>query len=320
MTQQSSPPGPARDVALREVPKWADRYARSRVLLLLLVSAIGLGVSGPISALSAGAVVAWRGGNIVLGLALLAADLAFCAYCLWLVLSKRLKAWVVSCDAWLYRNEGQAAPAAQTIKATWLDTAVGLAFAALACATPIVCTHSGIPIRYLQPVTAAYLVPLIVYQSYRRMLPPVMPLWAALYAAHAILVLAGVPLLANLGPLVSVMLPMGGYLLVAMLASHVYGRYALRRLRRLVRAEGDEEGAQADGGGGDGDGDGVLTPRPPLPRARRSGEGGQGNGDGDDCRGLGTAPTEGEAGPSHFSPGGRGASATQAGGGADGGA
>ena len=61
-----------------------------------------------------------------------------------------------------------------------------------------------------------------------------MPLWAALYTAHAILVLAGVPLLANLWPMWNVCLPLSGYGFVAMLLSHLYSRYALRKLRNLA--------------------------------------------------------------------------------------
>ena len=236
MTQPNSPPDPTRDSDLRDIPKWADRYARNRVLLLLSMVVISMGVSAIIAGLNEAAVVAWRGGNIALGLALLVAGLAFCACCLWLVLSKRLNAWAVSANAWLYRNEGQAAPAAKAMQPTRLGNAAGWVFAALVCATPIVCTESGIPIRYLQPVTAAYLVPLVVYLWYRRTVfsTPEKLLWAGLYAAHAVLVLAGVPLLANLGPMLSVILPMAGYRLVAMLLAHAYSRYALRRLKRLA--------------------------------------------------------------------------------------
>ena len=231
-----APPDPSYDSDLREIPKWADRYARHRLLPVLFTGGINMGVAAIIGALSAGAAIAWRDGHIALGLALTIADIGFCAWWLWMAFSKRLNAWTAAGNAWLYRNEGQAAPAASTRQPTRLDKAAGWTFGALVCATPILCTHSGISIRYLQPLTAAYTVPFMVYLCYRQRTcsTPLMLLWPGLYGVHAILVLAGVPLLANLGPLLSVILPMAGYQLVAMLASHAYSRYALRRLKRLV--------------------------------------------------------------------------------------
>ena len=161
MTQPNPPPDQTRDTDLREIPKWADRYARNRVLLELCRYGIHMVVAGIMVALIAGAASAWVKGHSALGIALFVANLAFWAW-LWLVLSKRLDTWTTAGTAWLYRNEGEAARAAPAMQPTRLDKAVVYTFGALACATPLVSVCSGISLRYLQPVTAAYLVPLIV--------------------------------------------------------------------------------------------------------------------------------------------------------------
>jgi hypothetical protein len=59
-------------------------------------------------------------------------------------------------------------------------------------------------------------------------------LWALLYTLHALLILAGAPIVFhgkwwNL----NLALPVFGYGILSLLAGHIYSRVALRRLRRL---------------------------------------------------------------------------------------
>jgi hypothetical protein len=239
----------AGQTSLREIPQWADRYARHRVLAVLFMVAIAMGVAALIGALTAGAVIAWRGHHRAVGSVLLATDLAFCVWWLWLVRSRRIDALVAAANRWMYRKEGEAAPAAPASQETRLDKVVALAFAIAICATPMVCERVHLPLRYLQPLTAAYLLPFMVYRSYRQRLFPtqLMLLYPGLYAVHALLVLAGVPLLANIHPIMSALLPIVGYQLLAVLVAHLYSRYALRRLRTLTRRTSGE-GSEADGG------------------------------------------------------------------------
>lgn len=237
------------DSSLKEIPKWADRYARHRVLAMLVGVVVFMGAAAIIGGLSAAAGVAWQRGHLVLAGTLLAADLAFCAWWVWLVLSRRLNTVFERAQGWLYRGEGEVAPAAPPVKPTRLNTIVGVAFAVAVCATPILCDAIDLPTRYLQPLTAIYLVPFTVYLCYqqRRFSTSLMLLWPALYTLHTLLVLAGVPLLANLHPIMAVLLPMIGYELIALLSAHLYSRYALHRLRTLARVTDGQEG-HANGG------------------------------------------------------------------------
>jgi hypothetical protein len=64
-----------------------------------------------------------------------------------------------------------------------------------------------------------------------------MLLWPALYAIHAALILSGLSLGFLERPSVSILFPVTVYGIIAALASHIYGRFALRKLRRLAQAD-----------------------------------------------------------------------------------
>jgi len=233
--------------SVRAIPRWTDRYARHRALAVgfLVCATIGAAMA-LIMALALATALAWGRHQTALGLALLVAALAGCGAALWFALGGRLRALMETALAWADRKEGGTVPNAPT-KPTKLDTTLGWVLMALMCATPMVCTLSGLPVRHLLPLTAAYTMPLIAYLCYRgQFLTPVMLLWPALYTVHSLLVLAGVPLLTHLGPMMSVLVPLIGYQLVAVLVAHLYSRYALRRLKDAARAVALEGGGASD--------------------------------------------------------------------------
>ena len=110
------PAAPDRDANLREIPKWADRYARHRVMLVLLSMVVFIAAFAVIWGLSVLASIAWRADHVPLATVLMVADLAFCAWWVWLCLSRRRQiALTERANRWLYRNEGEAAVAAQPL-------------------------------------------------------------------------------------------------------------------------------------------------------------------------------------------------------------
>lgn len=109
-----------------------------------------------------------------------------------------------------------------------------------------------IPIRYMQPVSALYCVPFLVILSFlmRPAVGRLALLWPALYGLHAILIVAGVPILmTGKWEGLNVLIPVAGYGLLSGLVGHLYSRYALRRLKRAARS-GLAGGDQAVGGQG----------------------------------------------------------------------
>jgi len=91
----------------------------------------------------------------------------------------------------------------------------------------------------MQPISAIYCVPFLVFLAYilRGEASPLMMLWPALYALHAILIVAGAPIVfAGRWNGLNMLIPGAGYGLLVGLLGHVYSRFALRRLRKAARA------------------------------------------------------------------------------------
>jgi hypothetical protein len=155
--------------------------------------------------------------------------------------TKRLQAAVQALCVRLYESDGQVVvPGVPRAYRVWTQIIVILA-AALMIVTPMLVQAIHVSARYLQPVVAAYMVPVLFALHTRRgmMGGPLMLLWPVLYALHALLLLAGVPLPAPQDAMMNALVPLSAYGAVAILASHAYSRYALRRLRRLAKVPGD---------------------------------------------------------------------------------
>ena len=74
---------------------------------------------------------------------------------------------------------------------------------------------------------------------------PIFLLQPVLYAIHAILILAGVPLFftGSIGPSLNLALPYIVYGLVPFIVGHIYSRYALKKLKDVTHIQeraGDE--------------------------------------------------------------------------------
>jgi hypothetical protein len=75
-------------------------------------------------------------------------------------------------------------------------------------------------------------------------------LWPALYAAHAILIVAGAPIVfSSPWDSLNMVVPTIGYGLLAALVGHFYSRVALRRLKSLTQSQIANSSEEADDGG-----------------------------------------------------------------------
>jgi hypothetical protein len=197
---------------------------------------------GPIGALTAVAAVAFKARQLPLGVALGVLDLALCVGWLWWALSGRGGAMVRRVSARFYAADGEAVPLAQTSRIPRGTKVFPWLFCVLVPLTPVVGQELHVSLRLLLPLEALYVVPFGVYAWFLQggRSAPMMLLAPGLYAVHAILVAAGVPLLTNLPTTLAVLAPFPAYQVVAVIASHLYGRWALRRLRALAQAAGAE--------------------------------------------------------------------------------
>jgi hypothetical protein len=231
------------DGDLAEIPKWAQRYARNRTLGVAWMLAVFLVVPCAMTGLALGCGWLFRQGQRPLGVAGAVLLIGLTLWWVWF-LAVGIRGFAAYVGRRLHADEGTAvaaggAPCVAGRATRWIAPV----FLACVGATAILVGLGSIPLRFTQPVTALYGVPFMVYLVLvqRQAVSPFLLLWPLLYAVHAALIVAGLPLnLPERYAGLDVVIPLAGYGVLAALVGHVYGRYALRRLRRLTR---DPEGA-----------------------------------------------------------------------------
>jgi hypothetical protein len=232
------------DAGLREIPKWARRYAQNRtlpVLASLLVFAAGYAVFGGLSYLTAWA---YKAGERFLAAAAMLVLSGFAVWWLWFCFVGGPAIMRRICQRLYQREGGVIAGTSQAEEHKRLPLGV---FVFLFCVVASIGLGflGFLPIRFMQPISALYVVPFMCYLGLKMhgTGSPFMFLWPALYGVHAVLIVAGAPI--RLGPAFDIIVPTVGYGLIAALAGHIYSRIALRRLRAL--AASPESGSAADG-------------------------------------------------------------------------
>lgn len=220
---------------LREITRWARRYAQNRTLPVVvghLVFIVGGLVFAGLSCLTVHFHLSGQRAYAILSVSLLGGLALF-----WLWFSFATANRMISrASDLLYRHEGKVTGGPwlweEGQKAPWPAFVLLLIFAAAHTDLGFV---GVLPIEYLQPISAIYVVPIMVYIGLTRtpeQQSPFMVLWPVLYGIHAILIAVGVPI--SRGPAFDVLFPVVGYGLIASLAGHIYSRFALRRLRALA--------------------------------------------------------------------------------------
>jgi hypothetical protein len=94
----------------------------------------------------------------------------------------------------------------------------------------------------MQPVSALYVVPFLVflYCWQRPKVGPIALLWPSLYSIHAILIVAGVPIVFDKPwTALNMLIPIAGYGILCGLLGHVYSRYALKKLKSAAHLQED---------------------------------------------------------------------------------
>ena len=244
------------DDEVREIPKWARRYAQNRtlpVLVFLVICVAGWAVFAGLSLLTG---FAYLFGLRVLAIASMTALCAFTAFWIWFSFFGAAPL-IDRISQWLYRREGSV-----TIGIPQVGfPQVGFPPKAehkrllLVAFVYMFCVLAGVglgfmevyPMSLIQPASALYVVPFLCYLGWRlrahRIGSPFMFLWPMLYAIHAVLMVAGAPI--SMGPMFDMLVPIFGYGFLSALAAHLYSRIALRRLRHL--GVGSDSGQPAQG-------------------------------------------------------------------------
>ncbi len=238
------------EAGLQEIPNWARRYAQNRTLRMVVFS--GIFIAGAALFAGLGHLAAWalRSGSRPLMWASLAVLCICIGWWLWFAFFSGPRI-IRRITERLYRGEGSVSMggAPDTELPRVPNLAIGLLI--LLASAQMLLTHQGlVPERYVQPVSALYVIPFMLWVGLKLHPQPQSPfvfLWPVLYVIHGALILAGVPI--SRGLWFDIFVPVVGYGFIAALAGHIYSRFALRRLRALSASPGasDQHEGENDG-------------------------------------------------------------------------
>ena len=226
---------------LKEIPKWSRRYAQNRSLTILTILIItflmgAFGVVPPALIL-----IGYLLGSRILVIVGIIALVVFVAFYISLCKKyggKNRERLDLVIDRWIYAKEGTASmpEAGSSKKEKWIDIVIGTIWLILFIGTMYLGMEDYIPAKYVQPVSALYCIPYQVFCWYYWRGPrmgPIVLFAPILYAVHAILILAGVPLYFNINDLAAfnMTLPFIGYSILSYVIAHYYSRYSLKKLK-----------------------------------------------------------------------------------------
>ena len=242
---------------LKEIPKWTRKYAQNRTLAIIVLMAMFMFFSmffaGLLGFLLPLAVGGFRKGNIILGCvgtAGLVAVLAAVGICMFIFIRKfggKNKGLIDQLiEQRIYGKEGTASmPMPKSSKKKiCLEIASAVVFFICLFGSWHLAIKGYIAYKYLQPVSALYIVPFVVCGWYFWKSPrmgSIYLLYPILYAVHAILIVAGVPIFFTTENfcIFSIFLPMLVYGFLPFIIGHIYSRYALKKLKTAARLQED---------------------------------------------------------------------------------
>ena len=206
---------------VREIPKWTRRYVENKTMPMIIFLLVALGVIAAISIAN----YCFLQKRLLLGVIMTGASMLGWG-CSFLVLR--------FCLTRCYAKEGLSRGKNQRqVDNFFYVTAIPLL---IACA--VLAAFDVIPVRLLQPITALFLCPLLIFWNLRwaRGASFLGYLWASLYGAWAIALLFRLPLVTfperSAGLEVVLAVVVTG--LITGSAGHIYNRHALRKLKRLA--------------------------------------------------------------------------------------
>ncbi len=233
--------------ALRDVPKLTRRYAQTRTLPTLVKMAGFMVLILAYFALSHFAGQAKHAGNLPLFRTLFVGGFIFYVLSfLFLIFfgSERRWAgrWLARLEQRMYAREGHVELGIPKHFRTHpnVGRSIGVWNAFFMLAWVYLGYRGYYTLDVAMPTSAIFMVPmlLVMYFWMRPAMNPFFLLWPVLYALHALLIVAGAPILIT-GPwwTLNLLIPAAVYPVLCGIAGHFYNRYALRRLKKAVRDE-----------------------------------------------------------------------------------
>ncbi len=232
----------------RALVLWTRRYAKSRtmsflvqwVIIVIMVLLIGLAATVTNRA--------YVEGNALRYWASVSAMVAAILVLVWFSTSNWGGRLIWRVTSWLYRHEGYVAYSEERPLSTrrWWMTVLGGGLVVYHLAGALLVSFHYLELRHMQPFSALYMAPFLMFMVYWQRLGFWAWIWPVLYALHAVLLLSGVALLQFQGEwqLLNMVIPVLGYGLISILAGHLYSRFALYKLKKLARVAADSTDAE----------------------------------------------------------------------------
>jgi len=227
----------------RAIGRWARIYARNRSLPIVIGLLMFALLSFAVGTVSYVGILAFAGGHMLMFAFSMVALIVVVGFVIYVSVprwgGRRLEIFANS----LYDKEGSVAISNDRSRARKAAGQVAVVALVVCVVLSVILEARGYyPQKYLQPVSALIVIPFLVTLGILGRLPVgggwPMLLWPVLYGLHAVLIVAGAPILfSGKWEGLNMLLPTAGYGLLAALATHVYSRFALRKLKRLSRME-----------------------------------------------------------------------------------
>jgi hypothetical protein len=245
-----SEPPPPQDP--QRIAKLARTYAQNRslgvVVMIMVLVVLYAAIGGP-SYLAGGA---YRSGNMLLFWVSIAVLVPALGAVIYLSVPKWGGKFQDRVVRRLYAKEGNVAFSVPGQSKKIWGLVLGGCFGTCIVAFVAMGFVIEIPIKYMQPISALYTVPFLVglWFLMRPMAGYAALLWPLLYAIHAILIVAGAPIVFT-SPWdgLNMLIPIAGYGVLSGLVGHLYSRVALRQLKALTQTDltGADQPEEASG-------------------------------------------------------------------------
>ena len=233
---------------VREITKWTTRYAENRTLTTLVIMVTAFLVPVVILFLFAFGMASFGKGKMLLTVALVFVFVAISIILIIFVVKyggKKRGLIDQLINQRIYGKEGIVSTSAAklTKKKKCLDVFIGIVYTGCLLGSMYLAIIDYIPVKYILPIIAIFYIPFQVYLYFmqRPRLVSLVLVCPILYAVHAILIVAGVPIFftgtfaVSLNMLVPIV-----YMFLTYLAGHFYSRYALRKLKAVAHLQEDD--------------------------------------------------------------------------------
>jgi hypothetical protein len=234
----------------RQMQSWVRRYAENRSLPMMLGLVVFTTLFLAISLPSYWGGQAYRDGNIPLLVVCIAVGVAGLAGTIYISIPKWGSRRLPQLGEWIYGRiygrEGRVTISTPAVKRPVLTAIFGAVFTVCVTGNVLLGKLGYLPNdKYSQPISAIYCVPFVVAKFF--LMRPgtgyIPLLWPLLYGLHALLIVAGAPILfvGSWEPL-NLWVPVIGYGLLTGLVGHFYSRWALHRARLLAAGNRQQSG------------------------------------------------------------------------------